>query len=74
MNGFSSGLLLWLLNFLLGLLLVVVGFAVKLHIKSDDEHRARIDKEIERIRQRLHDALNDVAGLKAIEHLREIKK
>lgn len=73
MNGFSSALALWVLNTLLGLLLVVVGFAVKLHMKSDDEHRERIDKEIERIRQRLHDALNDVAGLKAIEYMRDKK-
>lgn len=73
MNGFSSAAVLWLLNMLLGLLLVVIGFAVKMHMKSDDEHRERIDKELERVRQRLHDALNDIAGLKAIEYMRDRK-
>lgn len=73
MNGFSSAAVLWLLNMLLGLLLVVIGFAVKMHMKSDDEHRERIDKELERVRQRLHDALNDIAGLKAIEYMRDKK-
>lgn len=73
MNGFGSAAVLWLLNMLLGLLLVVIGFAVKLHMKSDDEHRQRIDKELDRVRQRLHDALNDIAGLKAVEYMRDKK-
>lgn len=73
MNGFSAAAVLWLLNMLLGLLLVVIGFAVKMHMKSDDEHRERIDKELERVRQRLHDALNDIAGLKAVEYMRDKK-
>lgn len=73
MNGYMIPIILGIVNLLIGLLLTVIGFVVKMHQKADDEHRVRIDKELDLVRQRLHDALNDISGLKAVEYLRDKK-
>lgn len=55
MNGVPVSILLWAVNFLLGIVLVLIGVILRMHQKADEEHRQRADAEIERLRQRFHD-------------------
>lgn len=63
MNGNVVALSVWAIGALLGLVNVLIGFIVHLHLKADEEHRQRIDKEIDLIRQRVHDFGNRIAEL-----------
>lgn len=54
MNGNLTGPILAIIGGLIALVQVLVGFIVHLHIKSDDEHRSRMEGEINKLRDRLH--------------------
>ena len=67
MNGSVSNLILWLVNGLLGLVMVLIGVIVRQHQKADEEHRGRLDGEVTRLRNRLHDVESKLSGLEALE-------
>jgi hypothetical protein len=50
-----TGLLIWAASGLLALVNVLIAFIVRLHLTADDEHRQRMDKEIDSLRKRVHD-------------------
>lgn len=55
MNGNTVPLLLYLVNGLLAVLSILIGFIVRTHLKHDEDHRKSVDDEIQRLRQRLID-------------------
>lgn len=72
MNDTITQLLIWGAAGLLGIVNVLISSLVRTHLKSDDEHRVRIDREIAQLRQRMHDVGNAVARLEtAARHARE---
>lgn len=72
LNGHLTTLLLWVAGGLVTLLNVTVGFAIKQHMNSDKEHRDRTDKEIDKLRNRMHEAENRIA--EAVTRLRWINE
>lgn len=60
-NGGVASLLLWVINGLLGFIVVLFGVILKMHRDADAEYQQRTDKEIEKIRVRLHNHGNRVA-------------
>lgn len=60
-NGGAASFLLWVINGLLGFIVILFGVILKMHRDSDIEHQKRTDKEIEKIRERLHNHGNRVA-------------
>lgn len=60
-NGGVASLLLWVINGLLGFIVVLFGVILKMHRDSDLGYQQRTDKEIEKIRERLHNHGNRVA-------------
>jgi len=77
MNGSLTGVLLWLVTGLVGLVSTLIGFIVHLHIKSDEEHRkltsrefdiqkSMTDQEIQRLRDAVHDLRNSVSEIKGV--------
>jgi uncharacterized membrane-anchored protein YhcB (DUF1043 family) len=61
MNGYLTTALLWLAGALIAVVNVVVGFAIKQHVKSDEEFRERTDKEIDKLRTKVHELSNRVS-------------
>ena len=64
MNGSLVNLLLLGISTIASLLLALCLWVVKEHARSDEE-------QFKLVRQRLHDALNDIEGLKAVLRMRE---
>lgn len=58
-------MLVWIINGLFGLLTAAVLVILKLHQKADDEHRKRMDDEIQSLRKRLHDLDSMVGQVKS---------
>ena len=54
MNGFSN-ILVWILGGLFGLSSGLISFIVHLHIKSDDERYRRLNEELGKLRDRMHE-------------------
>lgn len=71
MNGHLVDWLIGAIGILWSLLLGIVAWAIKEHIRSDEKHREDVDKVLELIRQRQHDTMNDVAGLMAVINMRK---
>lgn len=67
MNGYPMSILLMIFQGLTSLIMVLSGIILRLHQKSDEEHRQRFDDEIKRLRDRLHQAESKLAGLEYIE-------
>ena len=63
MNGSLVNLLLLGISTIASLLLALCLWVVKEHARSDE-------KQFELVRQRLHDAMNDIEGLKAVLRMR----
>lgn len=61
LNGGTASFLLWIINGLLGFIVILFGVILKMHRDSDAEYQVRTDKEIEKIRGRLHNHGNRVA-------------
>ena len=64
MNGGAAGIMLWAVNALLGIVILLIGFIVRLHSKNDDERYKELRQELLRVRDRLHDAWNEISALK----------
>jgi len=62
-NGSLVNLLLLGISTIASLLLALCLWVVKEHARSDE-------KQFELVRQRLHDAMNDIEGLKAVLRMR----
>lgn len=60
-NGSAIPLLIWVINGLLSVVVILIGLVLRMHSSSDAEHQARTDKEIEKLRERLHNHGNRVA-------------
>jgi len=63
-NGSLVNLLLLGISTIASLLLALCLWVVKEHARSDEE-------QFKLVRQRLHDALNDIEGLKAVLRMRQ---
>jgi hypothetical protein len=63
MNGHFTQFLILLASGLLALVNALIAFIVHLHLRSDYEHRERMDKEIGLLRRRVHEFGNRVAEL-----------
>lgn len=63
MNGNTLPFLLWAVNGLLGLVIALLGYILRMHKDSDEEHRQRFDREIDTLRVRGHDLSAKVAAL-----------
>ena len=63
MNGNTVPLLLWAVNGLLGVVIMLLGYVLRLHKDSDEENRQRFDREIDTLRVRGHDLSAKVAAL-----------
>jgi len=70
MNGNFTVSVLWIVNFLLFVVMGLIGFIVNLHLKSDSEHRKEVWDELQRHRNRLHDIMEDISKWK-VETLRD---
>jgi hypothetical protein len=68
-NGNTVNFLVWIVTGLIGIIEILVGFIVHLHVKSDDERwrdhekitnerRLRIEAELGMLRGRIHDLSN----------------
>ena len=63
MNGSLTTILTAAVTFLLSIVVALIAFILKQHQRADDEHRRRIDKEIDLLRQRVHNFGNRVSEL-----------
>lgn len=70
MNGALVPVLLAGIGALFGLIQALIGIVMKMHIASDEDHRARTDKEIIALRERTHDLADKLSGLLAKDHMR----
>lgn len=70
MNGVLLATLLSIIGGLLGLLQVLIGVVMKMHMTSDDEHRVRVENDIKLLRERSHDLGDKLSGLLAQQYLR----
>lgn len=68
MNGSASNLILYIVNGLVGLVVLLIGVVVRQHQKADEDHKNRMDKEIDRLRSRLHDAESKLAGIEMLKN------
>ena len=66
MNGNAVPPLLWIVNLLVGLVIALIGVILRMHAAGDAEHRRRYDTELEKLRQRMHDAESQIAGWEAL--------
>lgn len=73
MNGYPIQVLAWLVGGLLGLVNVLIGFIIFLHLKSDDERHNHHKAEIDMLRKRVHDWGDRVSGLLAKSWLEEAR-
>lgn len=55
MNGHLFSTLFYVVSFLLGLVVTLVGVMLRQHSSADEDHRRRYDKEIDTLRRMLHD-------------------
>jgi hypothetical protein len=60
-NGSAVPVLIWVINALFSLVIALIGLMLKMHSDSDAAHHARTEKEIEKLRERLHNHGNRVA-------------
>ena len=60
-NGNLTPVLLWLIAGLVGLVNVLFGLVLKMHVDRDDERWNSVNDEIQLLRTRLHD-LSSVSG------------
>lgn len=74
MEGAALKVLVGVLGALLSLSVALIGIILRQHEKSDEEHRARLEKEIERMRQRIHDYGGMIVDLQAKYRLTKAEK
>lgn len=60
-----------LVNWLVGGISTVASLLLALCLWVVKEHARNDEKQFELIRQRLHDAMNDIEGVKAVIHMRQ---
>jgi hypothetical protein len=63
LNGQLVPLLSFAVMGLLGIVNVLIAFIVRLHMKSDDADQQRTGKELDRLRDRVHDYGNRVSAI-----------
>ena len=71
MNGYGATILLAIAQGLGYVFILLLGVIWKMHQHGDEEHRLRMDKEIDALRSRMHDAMDEISGLKAKEYMRD---
>ena len=63
MNGHLTSVFIWIINALISLIVLLIGFIVKQHLNSDKEHRESIEKEVGKIRDRIHKVEGTTANI-----------
>lgn len=65
MNGNTVPFLVWVINGLFAVVSILIGAIIRMHQKSDEEHRERMDKEINGLRTRMHELGNKLSEVQA---------
>jgi uncharacterized membrane protein len=65
MNGATVPFLVWVVNGLLGLVILLLGVIVRMHQQSDEDHRKRMDREINMLRNRIHDWSSNIGWIES---------